>query len=112
VGGKGYRVPGETLPLRFTTGPGDKVLILVGGQGTGFLKLSGIRATPLQNQTYSETNSENFGSAAIYYASLKKGKHVATLTSTTSVKSLGTSLGAVVYYLRPVAASTGVPHVR
>jgi hypothetical protein len=100
VGGKGYRVPGETLRFRFATAPKDRVLILVGGQGTGFLKLSGIRATTLQSDTYSETNSENFGSAAIYYASLTKGSHVATITSTTSVKSLGTSLGAVVYYLR------------
>ena len=71
-------VPGPSLNIPFTTSSGDLVLIVVGGQGTGFLTLSGIPAATLQNQTYSEGGSEQFASGAIYSAGLSDGSYVAT----------------------------------
>jgi hypothetical protein len=94
-------VPGATLSLNFTTEAGDTVLILLGGQGTGSLTLSGISATTLQNQTYSEAGGEVYASAAVYQASLPAGSYTASWTSTSSDNNSGSTLGAVAYVLRP-----------
>ena len=101
-------VPGSALNLPFTTSTGDVVLIVVGGQGTGYLTLSGVPATSLQNQTYSQGNFAEFASAAIYSATLSSGSYVASLSSTTSLNNGGTSLGAVAYILQPTSISTAI----
>ena len=103
AGGGTDPAPGATLSLNFTTQAGDTVLILIGGQGTGTLTLSGITATTLQNQTYNEGGNAVFASAAVYEATLAAGNHTASWTSTSSDNNSGSTLGAVAYVL-----STGV----
>lgn len=100
-GGPETPAPGVSLDLPFTTEPGDIVLILVGGEGTGELNLSGIGATALQNATYSEAGSQVLASAAIYTATLSAGSYTAHWDSTTYLTNSGSSLGAVAYVLRP-----------
>jgi hypothetical protein len=92
---------GTKLTLHFKTHSGDLVLLLIGGEGTGTLELSGIVATTLQNATYSEAGSNVIASAAIYTAELPEGWHGASWTSTSFPTNAGTSLGAVAYILRP-----------
>jgi len=103
-GGPETRAAGESLELKFSTQPGDLVLILVGGQGTGELQLSGITATTLQNATYS-AGSHVLASAAIYEAALPGGNYTASWTSTTYLTNSGTSLGAVAYVLQPSSST-------
>jgi len=89
--------PGESLHLSFTTSGNDLVLILVGGQGTGSLSLSGITATTLQDRTYSEAGSAVYASAAAYSAKLSTGTYAAKFTSTSSDNCSSNGLGAVAY---------------
>ncbi|HTW42693.1 MAG TPA: IPT/TIG domain-containing protein [Solirubrobacteraceae bacterium] len=99
---------GTQLELPFKTQSGDLVLILVGGEGTGSLQLSGIAANTLQNETYSEAGSDVIASAAIYTAELSGGSYTARWDSTTYATNSGTSLGAVAYVLAPTAPAAPV----
>jgi hypothetical protein len=102
-GGAETPAKGVSLSLPFTTTrAGELVLILVGGEGTGRLELSGLEATTLQNATYSEGGSDVIASAAIYTAQLAVGRHKAKWRSTTYLTNSGTSLGAVAYVLAPL----------
>ena len=101
VGGGNTLEPGASLSLPFTTSRGDIALILVGGQGTGTITMSGVSASALQNQTYSEGGSDNFASAAIYSATLAAGSYTASFSSTSSLNTSGNALGAVAYILAP-----------
>jgi hypothetical protein len=107
----GKAVKGAGLTLAFkTTEANQLVVILVGAQGTGTLKLSGIPASVLQNATYGAPHSSVIASAAAYTAQLPVGKHKAKWRSTTYAPNSGTSLGAVAYVLSPAPAPavTGV----
>lgn len=95
--------PGIGLDLSFTTAANDLVVILVGGQGTGSLSISGVSTTVLQNETYSEAGSAVYASAAVYSANLASGTYTAQFSSTSSGNNSGNSLGAVAYVLTPSA---------
>jgi len=98
-------IKGASLTLKFATTEADQlVLILVGGQSTGTLALSGIDATSLQNATYGTPASDVLASAAAYTAQLPVGRHKAKWRSETYAPNAGTSLGAVVYVLAPAPA--------
>lgn len=98
-------VRGASLTLPFkTTNADELVLMLVGGQGTGTLALSGIPATTLQNATYGTSGSDVLASAAAYTAQLPVGKHKAKWRTTSYAPNSGTSLGAVIYLLAPAPA--------
>jgi hypothetical protein len=95
--------PSATLSFK-TTAANQRVLIIVGGQGTGTLMLSGIEATTLQDATYGAAHSPVIASAAAYSAQLPVGKHKAKLHSTTYAPNVGPSIGAVAYVLAPAPA--------
>lgn len=107
-GGPETPAVGESLELHFTTQSEDLVLILIGGEGTGELQLSGLTATTLQNATYS-AGSDVLASAAIYSATLPTGDYTAQWSSTTYLTNSGTSLGAVAYVLQPSSPTTTIP---
>ncbi len=98
-------VGGAQLTLSIvTTQPNQLVLILISGQGTGSLAMSGIDATTLQDATYGAPASSVIASAAVYSAQLAVGKHKIKWHSTTYAPNKGTSLGAVAYVLTPAPA--------
>lgn len=98
--GKALRGAGVTLRFRTVTA-NQLVVILVGTQGSGTPKLSGIKATPLQDTTYGSPASSEIASAATYAVQLRAGKHKATVTTLTYIPSGGSAIGAVAYVLTP-----------
>lgn len=101
----GKAVKAASLTLSFKTTEADQlVVILVGGQGAGTLKLSGIAASALQNASYGAAHSSVIASAAAYTAQLPVGKHKAKWRSTSYAPNSGTSLGVVAYVLTPAPA--------
>jgi hypothetical protein len=101
-------VAGGSLTLPFTTTqPNQLVLILVGGQGTGTLAVSGPVTGTLQNATYGAAGSDVIASAAAYTAQPPvAGKYKLKWASKTYAPNPGTSLGAVAYVLTPVPLPT------
>jgi hypothetical protein len=91
-------VDGPDLQLRFHSDGSGPVLILVGGQGTGTLVLSGLTTYALANGTFSG-GSGVLASAAIFKATLPAGWYTARFTSRTTLNNSGASLGAIAYQL-------------
>ena len=77
------------------------VLVVVGGEGTGSLRLAGASLQSLVDDTYSECGSNVIASVGIFAAQLPSGNYSMSLTSTTFGANSGASLGAVAYILTP-----------
>jgi hypothetical protein len=90
---------GPSLNLTFSSNGTDPVLILVGGEGTGNLVLSGVLAGTLDNATFSGDDQGVLASEGIFEAVLPAGSYTATFASTTNRNNSGESLGAVAYEL-------------
>jgi len=95
----GNEAPGPGLTLNFSTSGSGPVLILVGGEGTGSLVLSGLQAQTLQNQTFEQLGNGVLASIGVFEAQLPSGSYSARFSSTTTMNSSGESLGAVAYDL-------------
>jgi len=79
----------------------DVVLVIVGGEGTGFFQLQGAPLQTLVNVTYSECGSNVIAGAGMFAAAVPAGKYTVSLTSTTYGTNSGASLGAMTYLLSP-----------
>ncbi len=89
-----------TLSLTIPTSVRGQILVLVGGQGTGFLTISGPAALQsLNNATFSEAGSDVIASAAVMHMQAIGQGGTFTVSSTTFPTNSGTSLGAVAYAL-------------
>ena len=88
---------GTDIALNFATSTGDLIVIVIGGEGTGNIALTGVSAQILEDQTYSEGGGGVLASVAIYSASLPTGQYSAQISSTTNPSNAGTSIGAVAY---------------
>jgi hypothetical protein len=96
-------IKGAGLTLRFKTTEAEQLtLVLVGAQGTGAPKLTGIKSERLQDATFGEQASETIASAAVYAAQLRPGHHKLRVGTTSYIPNGGTALGAVVYVLTPL----------
>jgi len=102
----GRPIKGANLTLHFRTSQADQLtLILIGAQGTGHPKLTGIKADPLQDATYGSEHSEAIACAAAYAVELRPGKHKASISTTTYIPNAGSALGAIAYVLTPIETS-------
>ncbi len=90
---------GTSVSLTVSTGQGDLVLVLVGGQGAGLVQETGAPLSTLVNVTYSECGSNVIASASMFAAFLPAGSHQVNLTGTTFGTNSGAAVGAVAYVL-------------
>ena len=93
-------IKGAGLTLRFKTTEAEQLTLeLVGAQGTGRPKLTGIKTERLQDATFGDEGSETIASAAVYAAQPRPGHHKLRVDTTSYIPNGGTALGAVVYVL-------------
>jgi hypothetical protein len=85
--------------ISFRTLAGQIVLVLIGGQGTSSVKLSGLTAGRLGNLSFWAAG--NRATVAAYSASPAGGTHTIVLQTTVPQTNSGTAMGAVVYVLGP-----------
>lgn len=96
---------GTSLSVPFNTTNNSLVLIMVGGQGDGFINLSGFSYTTLVNHT---SGSAVLASGAIFYANLQKGNYSANITSGTNGANSGASIGVAIYVFPEVPTQGNV----
>jgi hypothetical protein len=87
------RIPGVK------TSSGQLVLVLVGGQGTTLVSLSGLSARRLAGRT--DVGSGSHATVGAWSASPAKGSHTVMVRTTVPATNSGTTVGAVVYVLGP-----------
>lgn len=94
---------GTTLSIDVPGSSGPAV-ILLGGEGTGYLSASGGQALQtLVNTTFSEHGSNVIASTAIFVLPASTSPTTITFSSTTFGTNSGTALGAVAYVVEPVS---------
>lgn len=96
-------IRGAALTLNFRTSEANQlVLALVGAQGGGSPRLTGIHAGALQDATYDGGGWGAIACAAVYEAQLRAGKHKLGVSTTTYIPNSGSALGVVLYVLTPL----------
>ncbi len=87
------RIPGVK------TASGQLVMVLVGGQGTSSVSLSGLSVRRLAGRT--DLGSGSRAIVGAWNASPRKGSHTVAVRTKVPATNSGTSVGAVVYVLSP-----------
>ena len=96
-----------SLNLSFATNSGDLVVILIGGEGDGYINTTNVQNLNVAtNYTYSEGGSNVIASGAIYYGYLPSGSYTLKINSNTFPTNAGTSIGAVAYIFSPVKVAS------
>ena len=90
---------GTTLSLQVPVSSSGILLLVVGGEGAGLLRVGGSPLQTLMNATYSECGSNVIASAGMFAAEVSAGNYPLSLTSSTYGTNSGASLGAVAYVL-------------
>ncbi len=103
-GGGTAKVDGPSLDLPFGVSRGNLVLLLVGGEGTGYVRVKGLPRSGIKrlgNRTFHEAGSKVLASVAMFLLAPPEGFHVLRINSTTTGNNSGTSLGAAAYVITP-----------